>query len=323
MVRNRILERITEAERLKSEAGASDAANTPSVINTRASRMLLENSTEQKRMADMLVDKYGGGKALPCLEIDPRLVKVGRYFNRLPQSFDETLNEDFKELLGDIKRTNGNLVSGLVRPFNDPALPQFKYELVFGERRLRACIKAGTVFKTEIADVSIEDFIQLHSTENRFRPQLSIVESALQFKSWLDDRRQNSDGLTSEALAKEVGYSSAHFFRLQQIGSIDIALLSSIKGVEKLAQNEIQPLARAWKTESNRESILIKSKETRFKKLYGKEAINYLCGIEKNNAASIPTFKVRIPTSMNKREEFVSKLNTLGAEYSIQFNVIK
>ena len=257
--RNRMQERLEADAKLRKEHGEDiGQSQPPKMINTRASRGLLQAPIDAERqMAALVKEKYGNCTALPCLNLDPSEIRVGRFFNRLPQSFDETLNVEFAELLADVKRTGGNLVSGLVRPYVDESNPKIKYELVFGERRLKACIKAGVPFKAEIAEITESEFIHLHSTENRFRPQLSIVESALQFKSWLAVRVDGAGKkVPTEILAAEIGYSRTHYFRLQAIGSIDEKVLFGIPEIERLSAKETDVLCKAWNKGEGRLLIL-------------------------------------------------------------------
>lgn len=316
------LDKMDKARQEISSSGHLETLE-KSPLNTLASRHLKEGSGELKRRAEELVNKYGDGAALPCLNIDPAEIRVGRFFNRLPQSFDETKNADFAELLEDVKRTGGNLVSGLVRPYKDDSNPKLKYELVFGERRLKACIKAGMQFKAEIAEITDAEFIHLHSTENRFRPQLSIVESALQFKSWVERRKDESGVKIPVAeLANELGYSQAHYFRLQDIAKIDEGVLFSIPGVELLARRDIEPLCKAWKSADRKESIIKRSRDLDGNNFSGKEAVAYLLN-EKSQSTESPSSKIvlKVPTGLSNRDALVKRLKALGAEFGIEFNI--
>lgn len=323
--RNRMMERIAEDERLRKERGETlEAPATPRMINTRASRGLLQAPIDaEKKLAEMVKDKYGNGTALPCLSLNPSEIRVGRFFNRLPQSFDEAKNSDFAELLDDVKRTGGNLVSGLVRPYKDESNPKIKYELVFGERRLKACIKAGVEFKAEIAEISDAEFIQLHSTENRFRPQLSIVESALQFKSWVAERKDEAgNNLSVDALAAEIGYSRAHYFRLQAIGNIDESVLLEIPGVESLTSRDTGLLCKVWKKTGGKKLIQSRLKELASSQLKGKAAVEYLCKSSETNETSKSTkVSVKVPATLNNRESLVARLKEIGTEFGIEILV--
>jgi ParB/RepB/Spo0J family partition protein len=205
----------------------------------------------------------------------------------------------------------------------DESNPKIKYELVFGERRLKACIKVGVPFKAEIAVISDAEFIQLHSTENRFRPQLSIVESALQFKSWLVQRRNAEGGMVSVAeLADEIGYSQAHFFRLQAIGKIDEEVLFGIPSVESLTGKETDMLCKGWNNADQRKLIISRLGELAINQLKGKAAVEHLCRMNvKNEAGNSNKVSIKLPQALSNRDSLVAKLKELGAEFGIDIVV--
>lgn len=321
--RNRLGDLVDLQETSEKNDGNAVVTAKPMAITTMATSVLQEGAKDNAKFLEMIHSKYGSGKALPCLILDPSEIRVGRFFNRLPQSFDETKNTDFAELLDDVKRTGGNLVSGLVRPYKDESNPKIKYELVFGERRLKACIKAGVHFKAEIAEISDAEFIQLHSTENRFRPQLSIVESALQFKSWLEKRKDNAGKRVSvEAMASEIGYSQQHFYRLQAIGKIDENVLFGIPGVESLSVKETDKLCKAWNNENQRKLILSRLNDLAKNQLKGKAAFEYLCKpVEANEERNSNKVSIKLPAGLNNRESLASRLKEIGTEFGVEIVV--
>lgn len=322
-LKNRLGDMVNRLESSENGDGKENEMVKAKPLNTMATSVLKEGARENARLLEMIHSKYGGGVALPCLHIDPSQIRVGRFFNRLPQSFDESKNADFAELLDDVKRTGGNLVSGLVRPYKDESNSNIKYELVFGERRLKACIKAGVPFKAEIADITESEFIHLHSTENRFRPHLSIVESALQFKSWLNQRRGEAvEEVTVAKLAEEIGYSRTHYFRLQSIGLIDEDVLFNIPGVEKLTTRDTDKLCKTWKSDEGKEVILSRMPDLESKKLAGKDAIDYVCKVDNaSTATKAKKITINVPVGFAKKAELFDKLKEIGKEFNLEFDV--
>lgn len=322
-LKNRLGDMVNRLESSENGDGKENEMVKAKPLNTMATSVLKEGAKENARLLEMIHSKYGGGVALPCLHIDPSQIRVGRFFNRLPQSFDESKNADFAELLDDVKRTGGNLVSGLVRPYKDESNSNIKYELVFGERRLKACIKAGVQFKAEIADITESDFIHLHSTENRFRPQLSIVESALQFKSWLEVRN-DAEGkkVPVETLAAEIGYSETHFHRLKAIGNIDESVLLNIPGVELLSARDTELLCKTWKSSEGKELIKSRMPELVSKKLSGRAGVLHLCRQEDVSAGVRATKKVTVKVpEIENRDSLILELKALGVRFGVDFNV--
>lgn len=90
-----------------------------------------------------------------------------------------------------------------VRP--DPAEPGF-FQLVFGERRLRAAILAGmTAVPCEIADHTDEDLIEIGLAENIQRRDLTPLEEAQAFATLIAERGYSVRRL-AERLGKDKGY---------------------------------------------------------------------------------------------------------------------
>jgi len=115
----------------------------------------------------------------------------------IPSPFNSrrTFDEDkIKELSLSIKE--GGLINPItVRPVGD------KYEIVCGERRLRACKVAGfTVIDARIRTLSDADVVVLQVTENLQREDLNPVEQAQSLK-----QLQDKFGYSSYKIAKKIG----------------------------------------------------------------------------------------------------------------------
>lgn len=125
---------------------------------------------------------------IPVGQIEP-----SRYQPRL--RFDEeTIDE-----LADSIRENGLIQPITVRKVGD------HYELIAGERRYRACIKAGyTEIPSYIMTPTEDQAAQMALVENVQRENLSAIEEA---KSYLQIMRQAS--LTQEQVAKKIGKSQS------------------------------------------------------------------------------------------------------------------
>jgi len=109
----------------------------------------------------------------------------------------EFSEEGLNDLAASIK-TRGVLQPVLVR-----SLSENKYELVAGERRLRASKKAGlTEIPTLIREMSDQESLAIALIENLQREDLNAVEEALGYQ-----RLQQEFGLSQEELARQVGKS--------------------------------------------------------------------------------------------------------------------
>lgn len=127
----------------------------------------------------------GGPDRVPVDQIDPN--------PRQPRgAFD---SEALNELAASIKEL------GVLQPVLLRAMPSGRYELVAGERRLRAARSAGL---TEIPSLVVETdergSLERALVENIHREDLNPIEEAAGFKQLLEE-----GGLTQEALGERIG----------------------------------------------------------------------------------------------------------------------
>lgn len=92
-----------------------------------------------------------------------------------------------------------------LRVRRDPSDPQF-FQLVFGERRLRAARAAGlTVVPCDVADHSDAELVEIGLTENLQREDLNPLEEAHAFQVFVDERGYSIRTL-AERIGKHKGY---------------------------------------------------------------------------------------------------------------------
>ncbi|MBT8340293.1 MAG: ParB/RepB/Spo0J family partition protein [Desulfatitalea sp.] len=151
------------------------------------------------------VDVQGEGAASKSyLECDIDLIQPNRYQPRSHFSPDELVQ------LSDSIRTQGVLQPLLVRK------QEVGYELVAGERRLRAAKMAGLHhIPVVVKDVSDEEMLEMSIVENIQRENLNPMEEADAYQRLIDQF-----GLTQEQAAERVGKSRsavANFLRLRHL----------------------------------------------------------------------------------------------------------
>lgn len=111
----------------------------------------------------------------------------------------------FKDIeeLADSMRTHG--FTSRLRVRRDPAQPQF-FQLVYGERRLRAAHVAGiTSIPCDVADYSDRQMREIGLTENVQRSDLEPLEEARAFRVAIDD-----GGYSIRTLAAQIGKSKGY-----------------------------------------------------------------------------------------------------------------
>ncbi len=112
--------------------------------------------------------------------------------------FDESALAELAESIAD----NGILQPILVRP-RAGASPTSGYEIVAGERRYRAALKAGlTRVPVVVRQLTDEETLALALIENLIREDIGPLESARAFQRLMDDF-----GWTQEEMGKRVGKS--------------------------------------------------------------------------------------------------------------------
>ncbi len=122
------------------------------------------------------------------------------------KNFDE---EALKELSASIKE------HGVFQPII--AKKSIKgYEIIAGERRVKASIMAGLEkIPAIIRDFSDQDMMEIALLENLQRENLNALEEAMAYKKLLDEL-----SLTQEALAKRLGKSRSHITNMLGILSL-------------------------------------------------------------------------------------------------------
>jgi ParB family chromosome partitioning protein len=110
--------------------------------------------------------------------------------------FDE---ERLKELADSIK------IHGVIQPITVKKLTSKKYQLIAGERRLRAAKMAGlTTIPAFIRTANDQEMLEIALIENTHREDLNAHEVALNYKRLMDECN-----LTQEDLAERVGKDRA------------------------------------------------------------------------------------------------------------------
>jgi len=121
--------------------------------------------------------------------------KIQRNKEQPRKKFDEVALEELSESI----KLHGVLQPIMVQDRKD------HYEIILGERRYRACIKAGiTQIPAIIKDYSEQEIAEIALIENLQREDLDVIEEALAYK-----RLKTEYKLTDEKIAEKVSKSRA------------------------------------------------------------------------------------------------------------------
>lgn len=161
---------------------------------------------------EALIPVSGDVNGAPVASSTPTEVSVDRIVPNPHQPRQDFHPHELEELTASV-RENGVVQPILVRPRGEG-----RYELVAGERRLRAAKLAGLAqVPVVIRDISDTESLELALVENIQREDLNPVEEAQAFNQLL-----NQFELTQEELAKKIGKersSVANTLRLLQLSA--------------------------------------------------------------------------------------------------------
>jgi ParB family chromosome partitioning protein len=149
-----------------------------------------------------------------------------------PNPFQARQNFDGLEELVEVIHTLGFTTRLRVRP--DPAQEGF-FQMVFGERRLRAAKKAGLItVPCDIAEHSDEDLIEIGLAENIQRRDLDPLVEARAFRTFIDQR-----GYTIRRLAERIGKDKSYI-------EGRLALLRAPEDVQQMVVQRSDTIRAAW-----------------------------------------------------------------------------
>lgn len=173
-------------------------------------------TTMKIEMLKAEIDVLKSGK--PAVLIDPREIRPSEWANRLADSFNTT---EFAEHKKEIESAGGNKQPIKVRPITDSG--EFKYEVVFGHRRHRACLELG-ISVLSIVD-SLDDkhlFIEM-DRENRAREDLTPYEQGVMYNRALEK------GLFASLrkMAEEIGEDASNVSKAISLAKLPSPVLDS------------------------------------------------------------------------------------------------
>ncbi|HET6568330.1 MAG TPA: ParB/RepB/Spo0J family partition protein [Rhodothermales bacterium] len=148
-----------------------------------------------------------GGMRNRMLRIDDRARQIGRIAELevesiRPNPYQPRKNFDEKTL----DELAASIVQlGIIQPLTVRSLGQNRYEIISGERRLRAARRAGLkLVPAYIREADTEEMLEMALVENVQREELNPVEVALGYQRLIEEC-----GLTQEQVAQKVGKNRA------------------------------------------------------------------------------------------------------------------
>lgn len=155
-------------------------------------------------------------------EVQPNPDNPRRWFD--PERLDE--------LAASMRPIGHNTTPALVRPTppgRGPVLFQGQpvqgaYELVMGERRWQACLRAGLPFLTMVRELTDQEALEQMNVENLQREDITAIEEANGFRALID-----RCGYTPDTLAEKIGKSRSHVFARLRLLRLHPKVLEALK----------------------------------------------------------------------------------------------
>lgn len=140
--------------------------------------------------------------------------------DRNPEQARKTFDEDsLKEMANSMK------LYGVLQPLLVTKLPNGRYQIVAGERRYRAAMKANlTTVPAIIKDLPVEEIKAISLIENIQREDLNAIEAAEGIKELMTNH-----GLTQEAVADRIGKSRPYVTNLLRLLTLPEEVLEMVK----------------------------------------------------------------------------------------------
>ncbi len=211
----------------------------------------MEKDSSHLRELNELKDKlqsYDG--AAPTKLIDAKLITPSGWANRHEDSFK---NKAFKDFCAEIGAAGGNIQPIKIRPIKRAG--QFKYEIIFGHRRHRACLDLDLPVLATIEATDDVTLFEHMERENRLRQDLSLYEKALSYKRALDQKLYPNQTVMANAL----GVNRGGLNRCVVVAGIDPRIINALPSPLDLTWRRADALLEA--TDGNPDIVLNKAIE--------------------------------------------------------------
>ena len=209
---------------------------------------------------------------------------------------------------------------GIIQPITLRERDKGQYEIIAGERRWRACQRAGVqTIPAYVRKVSDETMMEMALVENIQRQDLNAIEVALAYQHLL-----NTTGLTQERVAERVGKSRAqvaNFMRLLRLPAevqmalqskqIEVGAARALLGLDSPSE-QVKMFREIQKNKYNTRQVeelvnAIKAGETTAKQTaVNKQKLSAIQGeIEKQLVATLKGIKVKVSCSTENSGKIV------------------
>lgn len=218
--------------------------------------------------------------------LDPQDIRIGEMPNRTSEAYSD---EAFESLCLSMTVQGGNtqlIQVRLLTPAEKSQTPNATYQLVSGERRLRAARANGQLVQTMVFEGPMSSDAQLIAlTENLSRVDLSPYEWGRQ----LVHLTLQKPGYSLSRLAQLSGRDKSVVSRAIELATLPTAIVEAFTSVRDLRYADSKPLKAAFKKSSDNvlvEADLIKEERANFK---GPEVVKRLVAAANGDVARCNT----------------------------------
>lgn len=204
--------------------------------------------------------------AARVVKLDPKKIRPSRWKNRSDESYS---TEDFAQLKSEIEAAGGN-----VQPIKVRKLPIGDYEIVYGRRRLRACLELGFEVNAIIEELDdISAFAQMER-ENRNRADLSPWEQGMMYRDALEQKLFASQ----RQLAAALNISEANLSKALSLAALPPEVVAAFPSPLDLQHRWAAPLTSALERDTARVMTVAAELAARLPRLPAGEVLQQLLG---------------------------------------------
>lgn len=220
--------------------------------------------------------------------LDPHAVQIPDTPNRLPESFED---EAFEALKLAIMSGGRNVEPIEVRRRWDPEFGWID-ELIFGERRLRACRAANVKVRAVVRDGSDEtsDYLD-RMRENAGRADLAPAEFAMQVKFMIDGPAQ----LRKIDLSSRLGCSLATISRAYDLACLPAVIIQAFGSARDIRYRDVKALKDAWAKDPDGVSAEVACIRTESEPVVGPEVVRRIASASKLPKEQLAPCKLPVP----------------------------
>lgn len=199
----------------------------------------IQDLNELERVTAKLAEYEG---SLPTRKLDPSRIRYSSFANRHEDHFE---SDGFAQLREDIASAGGNVQPIRVRPVQGD--PNVDYEVIYGHRRLRACLDLKLPVEAVIAEANDEELFEAMSRENSSREDLSAYEEGLSYKRALDLKLYSSQ----HKLAAAVGITQARVSQVLNIANLPAQITEAFPSPLKIQSRWADAIQRKLKEDQS------------------------------------------------------------------------